>query len=80
MQVNTTSEGELIKLVGFMVGNGATNWDFDASPSFPDTVYGFNLITKTDIDYFHDNNCTFYLNDFRNHTGPAECQVYWDKM
>jgi len=29
-----------------MVGNGATNWDFDVSPSFTETVYNFNLIPK----------------------------------
>jgi serine carboxypeptidase-like clade 1 len=29
---------------GIMVGNGATDWDFDVSPSFPTTVFNFNLI------------------------------------
>jgi hypothetical protein len=35
-----------IHLKGTMVGNGATNWDFDVSPSFTETVYNFNLIPK----------------------------------
>ena len=35
-----------MNLKGFMVGNGATNWDFDVSPSFPKTIYNFNLIPK----------------------------------
>jgi len=33
-----------LPLKGFIVGNGATDWDFDVSPSFPDVVYNFNLI------------------------------------
>jgi len=27
-----------------MVGNGATDWDFDVSPSFPEVMFHFNLI------------------------------------
>ena len=34
-------------LQGFLVGNGATNWDYDVSPSFPEVVYNFNLIPET---------------------------------
>jgi len=29
------SELTKYNLKGFLVGNGATNWDFDVSPSFP---------------------------------------------
>lgn len=63
-----------------MVGNGATNWDFDSSPSFPDTVFGFNLIPKHLLDFMKTNNCTFYLNDFRNHTGPESCVPVWQEI
>lgn len=63
-----------------MVGNGATNWDYDVSPSFPDTVYGFNLITKKDYDFLKDNGCVYYFNDFRPHEGPKECDKVWEKI
>lgn len=65
---------QVMKLKGFLVGNGATQWDFDVSPSFPDTLYGFNMIPTPLIEYLHNNNCTFYFNDFRNHSGPAGCE------
>lgn len=29
-----------------MVGNGATDWDLDISPAFPEVVYNFNLIPQ----------------------------------
>lgn len=44
VQHNVTGESHLINLKGFMVGNGATDWDFDVSPSFPETVYNFNIM------------------------------------
>lgn len=68
-----------INLKGFAVGNGATNWDFDVSPSFPETVFNFNLIPKSIIDYFSANDCVYYFNDFIPHTGPAGCDTYWNK-
>jgi len=67
-------------LKGFLVGNGATNWNYDVSPSFPETVYNFNLIPKKYQDFFDQNNCTYYFNDFRNHTGPDTCDPVWEKM
>jgi hypothetical protein len=39
-----------INLKGFLVGNGATNWDFDVSPSFPEVAYNFNVIPKRMLD------------------------------
>lgn len=44
-----------------MVGNGATNWDFDVEPSFPQTIRWFNIIPPS------------LFNDFEN----AECQTYF---
>ena len=60
----------MINLKGIMVGNGATDWDFDVSPSFPDTVYGFSLIPQKLQVFMQENNCNYYFNDFKNHTGP----------
>lgn len=63
-----------------MVGNGATNWDYDVSPSFPGTLYGFNLITRKMITDYHANNCVYYFNDFRPHNGTAACDDIWGNM
>lgn len=65
-----------------MVGNGATNWDFDVSPSFPETVYNFNLIPKTMVDSYNDNGCIIYFNNFRptNGTSNETCQDLFNQM
>jgi carboxypeptidase C (cathepsin A) len=62
---------DIYNLKGFMVGNGATNWDFDVSPSFPETVYNFNLIPKSLIDTFNSNYCVIYFNGFRPDNGTS---------
>jgi len=46
-----------------MVGNGATNWEFDVWPAFPDTVYNFNMIPKEWLDTYKENNCYYCFND-----------------
>ena len=65
-----------------MVGNGATNWDFDVSPSFPETIYNFNLIPQSLLDNYNDNYCVEYFNGFRptNGTDPATCDSLMDNM
>jgi hypothetical protein len=67
---------------GFMVGNGATNWDYDVSPSFPETVYGFQLIPKELLEQYNDNGCVIYFNNFRptNGTSNETCQHLFDQM
>jgi carboxypeptidase C (cathepsin A) len=46
------AEEDKIPLKGFMVGNGATNWDFDVGPSYPQTLYNFNMISKKVYDKY----------------------------
>ena len=70
----------IIPLKGFAVGNGATNWEFDVSPSLPATVYNFNMIPHSIWDFLTNNNCVFYFNNFYPHTGPAECETFMDKI
>jgi hypothetical protein len=63
-----------------MVGNGATDWDFDVSPSFPSIAYNFNLIPKKTYDDYNKLGCKVYFNDFKPRDGsdPAECAKLWD--
>jgi len=62
-----------------MVGNGATDWDFDVSPSFPSIAYNFNLIPKKTYDDYVKNGCKVYFNDFKPRDGPADvCSKLWD--
>ena len=58
-----------INLKGFMVGNGATDWDYDVSPSFPEVVYNFQMIPKSLWDTYHENHCVEYFNDFKPWAG-----------
>ena len=63
-----------------MVGNGATNWEYDVSPSFPGTLYGFNLIPTPLMKKYTDLGCVYYFNDFRPHEGPKECDGLLKQM
>lgn len=44
-----------------MVGNGATNWDFDVWPSFPGTVAGMSIIPQDLLKTIEDNDCHAYF-------------------
>lgn len=57
LQAEFNSGIESINLKGTMVGNGATDWDYDSDPSFPETVYNFNLVPKSVIDSWEKNGC-----------------------
>ena len=37
---------DIINLKGFMVGNGVTNWKYDADPAWVDTLNGFKMISS----------------------------------
>ena len=54
-----------INLKGFMVGNGATDWDYDVSPSFPEVVYNFQMVPKSLWDTYESNHCKEFFNDFK---------------
>lgn len=50
-----------IPLAGIMVGNGATNWDVDVMPSFPETLRYFNVIPQKLLDEYRAEGCEFYF-------------------
>ena len=64
------------------MGNGATNWDYDVSPSFPEVVYNFNLIPESMLKEYNDNGCVVYFNNFRptNGTSNETCTDLFNKM
>jgi hypothetical protein len=63
-----------------MVGNGATHWDYDVSPSFAQTVFNFHLITKDLYDTFMNNDCHYYFNDVKVYNNSQTCIDAWDKI
>lgn len=67
-------------LKGFIVGNGATNWDIDISPAYPEVVYNFNIIPKTLLKTFQENDCHYYFNDLKKYPNSQLCNDTWDKI
>lgn len=63
-----------------MVGNGATSWDWDATPVYADTFGGFHLIPPQLQKDYHDNNCDFFFRDVRPERNPDKCDPIMDKM
>jgi hypothetical protein len=71
----------MYNLKGFMVGNGATDWDFDVSPSFPSIAYNFNLVPKSLYDEYTSLECVVYFNDFKPRSGKniTRCSELWNE-
>jgi len=69
-----------INLQGIIIVNGATHWDYDCSPSFPQTVYNFNLIPKDLFDTFEQNKCFYSFNGVYNETHTPLCDDTWNKI
>lgn len=63
-----------------MVGNGATDWDIDINPAFPEVVFNFNLVPKSLLDDFQTNNCHYYFNDLKTFPNTKICNDTWDAI
>ena len=48
-----------IKIKGYLVGNGATNWYYDVDPTYAATTYNFNLIDDITYNNYTHNDCLF---------------------
>ena len=56
---NSNNERVKINLKGIMIGNGVTNWTYDADPAFVKMGYQFNLYSPNLRKQMDDNNCTY---------------------
>lgn len=72
--------GTKYNVKGMIVGNGATDWDYDVWPAFPDVAYNFNLISKKLLDDYNAKGCVYYFNEVRPHDGPAECDDLFNQI
>jgi len=63
-----------------LVGNGAADWDFDVSPSFPTTMFDFSLIPRHLYQNYTLSGCKVWFNDFRPRDGPAYCTDLWNEI
>ncbi len=79
--VGVYKESQIYNLKGFIVGNGATDWEIDSSPSFPQVLSNFNIIPPRLLKNFTTNNCHFY---FRNVKQPSPdnpiCNLLWNQI
>ena len=55
--LNNTDSSSNLK--GFMVGNGVTNWKYDADPAWVDTLNGFKMISSVLYNQIQENNCSY---------------------
>lgn len=71
-----------MNLKGYMVGNGLADLHYDVSPSFPATVYNFNLIKEDLFEQFTDpeSDCFFSFNGAIPYNNSAECKAMWTKI
>lgn len=69
-----------MNLKGYIVGNGATNWDLDISPAFPEVVKNFNIIPESLLKTFEENDCHYYFNDVKTYNNSKLCNDTWDKI
>lgn len=69
---------QALNLKGYIVGNGATNWDIDVSPAYPEVLYNFNIIPQTLLETFQQNDCHFYFNDLKDESKNSQvCNDTW---
>jgi serine carboxypeptidase-like clade 1 len=70
-----------MNLQGYMVGNGATNWEFDVEPSFAQTLRWFNIIPPSLLDSFEANDCHYYFYPAVNpDVQTPKCDALWIKI
>lgn len=56
----------IYNLKGFVVGNGVTDWQYDADVSMPETLTYFNLVPESYLDKWNNNHCHKYgMNVFK---------------
>lgn len=72
--------GTQVPLKGFLVGNGVTNWKYDADRSWTDTLYGFDMIPTHIYDSIMENKCDFnYKNEDKHTNTNSTCDVLFNK-
>lgn len=73
-----------MNLKGFIVGNGATDWNYDVSPSFPEVAKYFNLIPESIFFNLTDYGCELFFNGTMKHDqemgNGTECDYIWGQI
>lgn len=56
---NQSSDADKIKLAGFMVGNGVTNWAYDTTPATVDVAYYRSMISNSVYNSIQQQQCDY---------------------
>jgi hypothetical protein len=76
------TDAEAINLKGMMVGNGCTNWTYDALPATVDMVYWHSLISQELHDNIVEEGCVYVAEEFENEvpTWSDKCMEYYNEF
>ena len=78
-QYNQNNTDVAINLKGMMVGNGVTNWTFDALPGTVDMAYWHSLISQEVHDGILEEGCDFSGIEFEKYPSD-KCLDYLQKV
>ena len=60
---------------GFIVGNGATDWNYDADIAYPEVFANFNVIPVSLYDQYIEFDCKSYWGDVQKVKNAPECEA-----
>jgi hypothetical protein len=63
----------LINLRGLIIGNGATDYDFEAPNSYMEDFVAFNLLPQIYLTNYTSNGCGFYWKDIKPNKNSSVC-------
>jgi predicted phage gp36 major capsid-like protein len=78
--LDITGNTTIYPLKGFIVGNGATNWNYDADAAYPETFYNLNIISQDLFEQFKANNCLYYWGDVKVANNSDKCKDLRNQM
>lgn len=60
-------------MAGFIIGNGATDFNFDTAYVYAETVHHYKLINDTIYQEYVDLGCEYWYKDLRVKANPPRC-------
>ncbi|TNV72862.1 hypothetical protein FGO68_gene10118 [Halteria grandinella] len=71
----------MVNLKGFITGNGATDYEYEAPNSLIEDFVEFTLLPQSYLDGYIQNNCYFYWKNTRPDTNSTVClDLYYKAM
>jgi serine carboxypeptidase-like clade 2 len=77
---NQTVEDQKVPLKGILVGNGCTNWTYDALPASIDMYYWRSLLDEGTYQAMKNAGCDYSGIEFDQFSTSPECQSYLDRF